>query len=77
MKIPIQQILDKMQIELELAKQTSNEAVLREKLAIIQALCEVALVQQTEKTEPLNIKNVQVVKQEEEIVSPNTSLLDF
>ena len=77
MEIPIQQILDKMEMELQLAKQTTNETVLREKLAIIQAMCEVTLMQQNEKNEQPSIKNVHVVKEGEEILPSNTSLLDF
>ena len=77
MQIPIQKILEKMETELQLAKQTTNETVLREKLAIIQAMCEVALMQQNEIKEQPYIRNVQVLKEEEEILPANTSLLDF
>lgn len=76
MKIPIQQLLEKMEIELQLAKQTSDELIIREKLAIIRAMCDLALMQPTEKIEKPSIKNT-VVEAEDEKINSEGSLFDF
>ena len=73
MQIPIIQVLEKMELELKIAKQSTNEVIIKEKLAIIKALCEVAL----------NESNPTITTQEleksviENVNHTNHSLLDF
>ncbi|QOR66574.1 YwdI family protein [Cytobacillus suaedae] len=50
MQIPLHKILEKMQAELDQAKQTNNEGKVREHLVIIQTLCDL-VVEERSKSE--------------------------
>lgn len=73
MQIPINQLLEKMELELRIAKQSTNEVIIKEKLAIIKALCEVALNEsnQTITTQELEKSII------EKVNHTSQSLLDF
>lgn len=73
MQIPIIQVLEKMELELRIAKQSSNDGLVKEKLAIIKALCEVAL---NEPNHTITTKELEkpII---ENVNHTNHSLLDF
>lgn len=73
MQIPIIQVLEKMELELKIAKQSTNEVITKEKLAIIKALCEVALNESNKQNTTQELEKSVI----ENVNQTNHSLLDF
>lgn len=55
MNISLQRLLGKIEEELNKAKQTDNEARIRERIHAVKALCELILEEQTDKQQTLKM----------------------
>lgn len=73
MQIPMIQVLEKMETEIKLAKQSTNDVLIKEKLAIIKALCEVALIESKKSSITQELEESIIEKEDHS----SNSLLDF
>lgn len=73
MQIPMIQVLEKMETEIKLAKQSTNDLLIKEKLAIIKALCEVALIESKKSSITQELEESIIEKEDHS----SNSLLDF
>ena len=73
MQIPITQVIAKMELELKIAKQSTSEVLIKEKLAIIKALCEVALIESKKSSITQELEESIIEKEDHS----SNSLLDF
>ena len=67
------QVLEKMETEIKLAKQSTNDVLIKEKLAIIKALCEVALIESKKSSITQELEESIIEKEDHS----SNSLLDF